>query len=101
MLTWQELEERTNAVGHGLEGMGLQPADHVTLVAGNRVEFIEALIGVQRVGMVVTPLKTSWTPSEVEVVLRDAGSRLVITDADAARRAAARCNLPVLDLDAF
>ena len=100
-LTWQELEERTNAVGHGVEAMGLRPGDHVTLVAGNRVEFIEVLIGVQRAGMVVTPLKTSWTPSEIEVVLRDAGTRLVITDVDAARRSAADCGLPVVDLDDF
>jgi long-chain acyl-CoA synthetase len=100
-VTWAELEQRTNAVGHGVEAMGLEPGAHVALVVGNRAEFIEVVLGVQRAGMVVTPLKTSWTPAEIEVVLQDAGSRLVVTDVDAARRAAADRGTPVLDIDGF
>ncbi|MBV8981845.1 MAG: AMP-binding protein [Acidimicrobiia bacterium] len=59
------------------------------------------MIGVQRAGMVVTPLKTSWTPAEVGQVLDDAHSRLVITDQDSARLAAEDRDLPVVDVDAF
>src|SRR5438067_1503602 len=99
-VSWGELEERTNAVGHGVEAMGLIPGDHVALVAGNRTGFVEVLLGVQRAGMVVTPLKTDWTPDEIDAVLEDAGTALVVTDGDAARAAATRRGLPVLDLDA-
>jgi long-chain acyl-CoA synthetase len=100
-LTWSELEERTNAVGHGVEAMGLSPGDHVAVVVGNRTEFIEVVLGVQRAGMVVTPLKTSWTPAEIAVVLDDAHSKLVVTDVDAARRAATDAGIPLLDVDGF
>lgn len=99
-LTWAELEERTNAVGHGVESIGLQPGDHVALVAGNRVEFYEAMLGVQRAGMVVSPLKTGWTQDEIAYVLADAGTKLVIADTDAARQAARAAGIPLLDLDA-
>src|SRR4051794_22629308 len=98
-LTWRELDERTNAIGHGSEAMGLTPGDHVAVVAGNRGEFIEILLGVQRAGMVVTPLKTSWTPSEIGVVLEDANTKLVATDVDAGRRAATDRGIPVLDVE--
>jgi acyl-CoA synthetase (AMP-forming)/AMP-acid ligase II len=98
-LSWHELDERTNAIGHGVETLGLSPGDHLVLVAGNRAEFVEVLLGGQRAGMVVTPLKTGWTPAEIDVVLDDAGTRLVVTDRDAAREAAAARQLPVLDLD--
>ncbi|MBV8161822.1 MAG: AMP-binding protein [Acidimicrobiia bacterium] len=98
-LTWAELEGRTNAVGHGVEGMGLTPGDHVAVVVGNRTEFIEILLGVQRAGMVVTPLKTSWTPAEIGVVLADAGTALVATDHDAGRIAAAQAGIATLDVD--
>src|SRR5437660_1325425 len=81
--------------------MGLAPGDHVAVVVGNRTEFIEVVLGVQRAGMVVTPLKTSWTPSEITAVLDDAKSKLVVTDVDAARRAAADNGLPVLDIAGF
>jgi len=88
-------------VGHGTEAMGLAPGDHVAVVVGNRTEFIEVVLGVQRAGMVVTPLKTSWTPSEIAVVLNDAKSKLVVTDVEAARLAAAEHGIPVVDVDSL
>ena len=88
-------------MGHGAEALGLVPGDHVAVVAGNRTEFVEVVIGVQRAGMVVTPLKTSWTPAEVGAVLDDAHTKLVVTDVDAARRAAGDRDIPVLDVDDF
>src|SRR5438270_1003708 len=100
-LTWAELEERTNAVGHGVEAMGLDPGDHVAVVVGNRAEFIEVVLGVQRAGMVVTPLKTSWTPAEIGVVLDDAGSKLVVTDTEAGRRAGDERGIAVIDIKRF
>ena len=98
-VSFGELEERTNAFGHGLEALGVQPGDHVALVAGNRVEFVEALLGAMRAGMLVTPVKTSWTAAEIEYVLRDAGSRALVTDVDAARAAAAAAGIPTIDLE--
>jgi long-chain acyl-CoA synthetase len=98
-VTFGELEERSNAFGHGLESLGLAPGDHVALVASNRVEFIEALLGAMRAGMVVTPVKTSWSASEIAYVLRDAGSRALVTDVDAARAAAAASGIALIDLE--
>jgi len=97
--TWEELEARTNAIGHGLDGFGIPPGSHVLLAATSRTEFIEALIGAMRAGMVVTPVKTSWTADELGYVLADAGTRVVITDLDTARSAGAAAAIPVLDLD--
>jgi len=98
-VTFAALERHSNAFGHGFETLGLAPGDHVALAVSNRVEFVEALLGAMRAGMVVTPVKTSWTPAEVEYLLRDAGSRAVVTDVDAARDAAAAAAIPVVDLD--
>jgi long-chain acyl-CoA synthetase len=100
-VTWGDLDERTNAVGHGVEALGLAPGDHVAVVVGNRAEFIEVVLGVQRAGMVVTPLKTSWTPEEIGVVLDDAHSKLIVTDVDAARRAGSDRRVVVVDIDRF
>ncbi len=97
--TWGELESRSNAVGNGCEALGIEPASHVALVASNRVEFIEVLIGAQRAGMVVTPVKANWTQSEITYLLDDASTRLVVTDVPAARAAALERGVPVIDLD--
>lgn len=98
-ITWEELETRTNALGRGLEAMDVPIGSHVVLAVGNRREFYEALIGGMRAGMIVTPVKTSWTAEEIAYVLEDAGSKLVVTDLANGREAAARRGLPVLDIE--
>lgn len=97
-LTWGELDAETNAFGHGLGALGLRPGDHVALVARNHVEYLVAVIGIQRAGMVVTPVKAGWTQSEVGYLLRDAESRAVVTDVPSAREAAAEVGVPIVDL---
>jgi long-chain acyl-CoA synthetase len=98
-VSFGELEERTNAFGHGLGALGIAPGSHVALVASNRVEFVEALLGAMRAGMIVTPVKASWTPAEIESLLRDAGSRALVTDVDGARAAAAAAGIAAIDLE--
>ena len=97
--TWEELEGRTNAFGHGLETLGLAPGDHVLLVAGNRLEFLEGLLGAMRAGMVVTPAKSGLTEEELAYIAQDAGTRAVVTDRDAPRRLATGAGLALVDLD--
>ena len=98
-LTWGELDRRTTAFGHGLEALGATPGSHVAISVGNRVEFLEAVLGAWRAGCSYTPLKTGWTEREVDHVLGDAATRVVVTDRDAARAAAAARGLPVVDPD--
>ena len=61
----------------------------MSVVARNHVEYLVAILGTQRAGLVVTPVKTGWTPSEIGYLLRDAESRAVVTDVGSARMAAA------------
>ena len=98
-LTWAELDAEPNAFGHGLEAHGLTPGDHVSVVARNHVEYLVAVIGIQRAGMVITPVKTGWTPSEIGYLLEDAESKAVVTDVPSGREAAARAGVALIDLE--
>src|SRR3954451_23418944 len=98
-LTWQELDERSLAVAHGLERLRAEPGSHVAICVGNRVEFVEAVIGAWRAGCAYTPVKTGWTADEVGVVLDDASTRVLVTDRDGARSAAGARPLPLVDVD--
>jgi long-chain acyl-CoA synthetase len=98
-LTWRELDERSNAVANGLEAAGAPAGAHVAICVSNRVEFVEGVLGAWRAGCAYTPLKTGWTADEVGYVLADAKTRVVITDRDGARTAAAERAVPVIDLD--
>jgi long-chain acyl-CoA synthetase len=99
-LSWTELDERSTAVGRGLEALGAGPARHVAICVGNRTEFVEVVLGAWRAGCAYTPLKTGWTPNEVGSVLDDASTAVVVTDRAGAREAAAQRGIPVVDLDA-
>ena len=98
-LTWADLERETNQFGRGLEARGLVPGDHVAVVARNHVEFLVAIFGSQRAGMVTTPVKTGWTAAEIAYLLGDAESRAVVTDIPAGREAAAELGLVVVDFE--
>lgn len=98
-LTWRELDERSIRVGNGVERLGAPPGAHVAVCVGNRVEFVETLLGAWRAGCAYTPLKTGWTADEVGAVLDDARTAVVITDRDGARAAARSRGIAVVDLD--
>jgi long-chain acyl-CoA synthetase len=99
LVTWAELDTRTTAFGHGLEASGAAPGSHVAICVSNRAEFVEAVLGAWRAGCAYTPMKTGWTTDEVGAVLDDATTRVVVTDRDGARTAAAQRGIPVIDLD--
>jgi long-chain acyl-CoA synthetase len=98
-LTWAELDRASTAAGRGLELLGAEPGSHVAICVSNRTEFVEAVLGAWRAGCAYTPLKTGWTADEVGAVLDDARTRVVVTDRDGARAAAAARDLPVVDVD--
>ena len=98
-LTWADLEERSNAVANGLEALGASPGAHIAICVSNRAEFVETVLGAWRAGCAYTPLKTGWTADEVGWVLDDAKTRVVVTDRDGARAAAASRGVAVIDLD--
>ena len=98
-LTWAELDERANAVAHGLESLGAEPGGHVAICVSNRTEFVESVLGAWRGGFAYTPVKTGWTATEVSAVLDDASTRVVLTDRDGARQAAAEHGIPVVDIE--
>jgi acyl-CoA synthetase (AMP-forming)/AMP-acid ligase II len=97
--TWSELEDRTKAIGNGLVDLAGGAGHHIGLVAGNRVEFLEVALACLRAGLVYTPIKTGWTAGEIETVVSDAESTLLVGDTEDARKAAGLLGVPFLDLD--
>jgi long-chain acyl-CoA synthetase len=98
-ITWAVLDARSTRLGHGIERLGAAPGDHVVICVSNRAEFVEAVLGAWRAGCAFTPVKSGWTAAEVDAVLDDADTRVVITDRGGARDAARSRGVPTVDLD--
>ncbi|WP_244486945.1 AMP-binding protein [Aurantimonas sp. Leaf443] len=78
-----------------LSRAGVRPGDRVALMAGNRSEFIEIVLGCAWAGAVAVPINVASRGDQLEHILRDCGARLVVVEAALCARIAA---LPLGDL---
>ena len=78
VVTYRELEERSNRLAHALADAGLGHGDAVALVMENGPRFHEVAWAVLRSGMYLVPVNTHLQPEEVAYVVADSGARLVI-----------------------
>ena len=79
--SWAELVDRSRRFADFLRhDMGLAPGDRISLLMGNRVEVIELLIGAVLAGQWITPINWHLSEDEIDYVVDDSGSRLIVTD---------------------
>jgi len=76
--TYRDVAERVQALAGGLLDEGLSPGDRVGLVADSRPEFVEAVLAGARLGVVVVPLNTGHSSTELCEMLDDADPDLVL-----------------------
>ncbi|KAI9376091.1 acyl-CoA synthetases /AMP-acid ligases II [Aspergillus egyptiacus] len=69
-LTYRDLDLRTTLLAQALLAAGISGGDHIGILAGNTVEFVEVFLATARIGAVAVLLNTFWTPYEVENALR-------------------------------
>jgi fatty-acyl-CoA synthase len=74
--TYRELDGRAGRMADAwLRTCRFAPGDRVGLLAHNRVEFIDALFAAARTGVILVPIGTRLTPSEIAFIAKDAGLR--------------------------
>jgi long-chain acyl-CoA synthetase len=80
--SWAELDDRVRRWARLLrEDLGLGPDDHAAVLLGNRAEGIEAILAAIHAGVWMTPINWHLAPEEIAYVVRDAGARVLFTDA--------------------
>lgn len=79
VVTYQQLEQRSNQVAQFFRKCGLQAGDHIAMQLENNVHFMVLVWGAQRAGLIFTPIHTHLQRDEVEYILNNSGARLFIT----------------------
>src|SRR5882724_7378430 len=65
-----------------LVAAGLQPGDHVGLLAMNSSEFVEGLFGALLAGCVVVPLNARHRAQEIGYIVKNADLRAILSTSD-------------------
>ncbi|TDC81202.1 acyl-CoA synthetase [Actinomadura sp. 7K507] len=76
--TFAQLNERASRVGHHLAAAGVGPGEHVAILAYNRAEWIEAMLGVFKIRAVPVPVNFRYVAAELRHVLSDSDSVAII-----------------------
>lgn len=78
-VTWRELDEKSNQIAHLLRSLGLQIGDHLGVLMDNRPEYFFAVWAALRAGLHITPINRYLTSEEAAYIVRDSGSKLLIS----------------------
>ncbi|TNE36206.1 MAG: 4-coumarate--CoA ligase [Alphaproteobacteria bacterium] len=79
--TWSEFLPRTNKVANMLAARGLGRNDKVAMLARSSVEYLEVFLGALQAGLCIVPLSGMASSEQLEIMIRDSGSRLVFASA--------------------
>ena len=82
VLTYGQLDERSNRVAQLIRSRGLGVGSHVAMLLENRIEFLEVLWGALRAGVYITPINWHLNAAEVAYVVNDCGASLLIGSHD-------------------
>jgi long-subunit acyl-CoA synthetase (AMP-forming) len=96
--TWGELRERVDALAGGLARLGLRRGQTAALLLGNRPEFHACDLAIATVGATPFSIYQTYAPNQIEYVVSDAESRVLITEQAYLRNVLeARKSLPDLE----
>src|SRR5882724_5964310 len=77
-----EAADRADRIAGGLQRLGVKQGDSVCILMRNDVAFIEAAYAAMRLGAYAVPINWHFKPEEINYVLKDSGTSVLIGHAD-------------------
>src|SRR6195952_511812 len=77
-----EVADRSARIAGGLHGLGVKQGDSVCVLMRNDIAFIEAAYAAMRLGAHGVPVNWHFKPEEINYILRDSGTPVLIGHAD-------------------
>src|SRR5436190_4594363 len=77
-----EIADRSERIASGLQKLGVKQGDSVAMLMRNDIAFIEAAYAAMRLGAYGVPVNWHFKPEEINYVLKDSGTSVLIAHAD-------------------
>ncbi|MEV2211682.1 AMP-binding protein [Streptomyces sp. NPDC050997] len=84
--TYRETREVAATMAGALAARGCRPGDRIAVMAGNRIEHVDLILGGAWLGAVLVPLNTGLRGQGLRDVLRTAEPAFLLADAESAAR---------------
>src|ERR1700737_3792458 len=84
--THAEIADRVDRIASGLQKLGVKQGDSVCMLMRNDIAFIEAAYAAMRLGAYGVPVNWHFKPEEINYVLKDFGTSVLIGHADMLRQ---------------
>ena len=78
MVTYKQLDDRSNQGAQLFRSLGLVAGDHIGLMMENTRQFLEICWAAQRSGIIFTPISTHLMRDETAYILENCGAKLFI-----------------------
>ncbi len=78
MVTYRELDERSNQGAQLFRSLGLKAGDHIGMILENNRQFLEIAWAAQRSGIIFTPISAHLKLGEAVYILENCGAKLFI-----------------------
>ncbi|HEY1706333.1 MAG TPA: acyl-CoA synthetase [Trebonia sp.] len=82
VLTYAELERRSNQIAHLFRSRGLRSGDHIALLMENRLEMFPVVWAAQRTGLLYTPVNRHLSGQEAAYIVADCGAELLVSSGE-------------------
>src|SRR5215467_81914 len=79
IVTYAELERRSNRLAHFLRASGLGRLDHYAIFMENNARYVECCSAGERAGLYYTCVNSYLTPDELAYILENSESKVLIT----------------------
>src|SRR6201990_570995 len=80
--THEEVAERVARIAGGLHRLGVKQGSSVCILMRNDIAFIEAAYAAMRLGAYGVPVNWHFKPEEINYILRDCGTSMLVAHAD-------------------
>lgn len=78
--TYSDMDRSSNKYAHALRVFGVRKGDRIGVMLPNRIEFPILWFAIAKLGAVIVPINTRYTPREVEYVLSDTQAKFAVVD---------------------
>jgi long-chain acyl-CoA synthetase len=81
-----EVAERAARIAGGLERLGVGQGDSVCILLRNDIAFVESAYAAMQLGAYAVPINWHFKPEEIQYILEDSGTRVLIGHEDLLHR---------------